>query len=394
MPAKKAKEWTAAGAARFAREARISTAQFLASSPLAPLWELSKVLNSYGYHKAHLGDHDAAMDMLLGGLGYQRPYPQGWNAIAEMLVTDEARYVAEAELYVLSPHMCDVVTAAALTLTREDLQQLGEEDLPSPAGLVILPHPLLVRAVTGDLGDDRAYTWYTPARIWPISAGLLHARRAEPAVHMSLYHDAHGPVQPDSFIDYAARARAAGTPLPPLILNAKRCVPFHAVITDEQAADHDQFSRRTRHLGEIGRELGEARGDNENRVTGEYAPGSEIDDSDDLFMPRFLFAFWRLCEQRIAVPEHAPVNHSAQVLAERAGVSAQIRIVRLRHAEQPADPGASGREWKHRWTVRMHKVNQWYPSEGRHKVLYRGPYVKGPEGKPMLEGETVRGLVR
>jgi hypothetical protein len=43
--------------------------------------------------------------------------------------------------------MCDVATAAALTLNREDLQQLGEEDLPSPTGLVILPHPLLVRAV-------------------------------------------------------------------------------------------------------------------------------------------------------------------------------------------------------------------------------------------------------
>jgi hypothetical protein len=42
----------------------------------------------------------------------------------------------------------------------------------------------------------------------------------------------------------------------------------------------------------------------------------------------------------------------------------------------------------------MHKVNQWYPSEGRHKVIYRCPYVKGPEGKPMLDGETVRGLVR
>lgn len=145
----------------------------------------------------------------------------------------------------------------ALTLTREDLQQFGEEDLPSPTGLLILPHPLLVRSVTG-----------------------------------------------------------------------------------------------------------------------EYAPGSEIDDPDDLFMPRFLFAFWRLCEQRIVVPEHAPVNHSAQVLADRAGVSPQVRIVRLRRAEQPADPETGGREWKHRWTVRMHKVNQWYPSEGRHRVIHRGPTSK------------------
>jgi hypothetical protein len=59
-------------------------------------------------------------------------------------------------------------------------------------------------------------------------------------------------------------------------------------------------------------------------------------------MPNFLFAFWRLCEQRIAVSEHAPVNHSAQVLADRAGIPPQVRIVRLRRAEQqPGDP-ASG----------------------------------------------------
>lgn len=43
--------------------------------------------------------------------------------------------------------------------------------------------------------------------------------------------------------------------------------------------------------------------------------------------------------------------------------------------------------------VRMHKVRQWYPSEQRHKVIHRGPYINGPHDKP-LGGETVRGLVR
>lgn len=62
-----------------------------------------------------------------------------------MLVTDEARYLTKAELYVLSPHMCDVMTVAALTLNTDDLQQLGEEDLPSPTGLVIFPHPVCRR---------------------------------------------------------------------------------------------------------------------------------------------------------------------------------------------------------------------------------------------------------
>ena len=82
------------------------------------------------------------------------------------------------------------------------------------------------------------------------------------------------------------------------------------------------------------------------------------------------------------------------MLAERASVSPDVRIVRLRRAEQTGESRHPGREWHHRWVVRMHKVRQWYPSEQRHKVLYRGPYIKGPEGKPMLGGETVHGLIR
>jgi hypothetical protein len=42
----------------------------------------------------------------------------------------------------------------------------------------------------------------------------------------------------------------------------------------------------------------------------------------------------------------------------------------------------------------MHRVRQYYPSLGQHKIIYRGPYVKGPEDKPMLSGEIVRSLVR
>ncbi len=39
-------------------------------------------------------------------------------------------------------------------------------------------------------------------------------------------------------------------------------------------------------------------------------------------------------------------------------------------------------------------VRQWYPSKGRHKVMYRGPYMRGPADKPLLGGETVSALVR
>jgi len=41
-----------------------------------------------------------------------------------------------------------------------------------------------------------------------------------------------------------------------------------------------------------------------------------------------------------------------------------------------------------------HKVRQWYPAQHRHRIILRGPYVKGPADKPLLDGTVVRALVR
>jgi len=56
---------------------------------------------------------------------------------------------------------------------------------------------------------------------------------------------------------------------------------------------------------------------------------------------------------------------------------------------------------RHRTDVRVevrqhqaHKVRQWYPTLGQHKVIYRGPFVRGDTAKPLLAEDVVRGLVR
>ena len=111
---------------------------------------------------------------------------------------------------------------------------------------------------------------------------------------------------------------------------------------------------------------------------------------------RFLYAFWRLCEQKIAAVQAARTGHSAQVTAARAAVPPDVRIVTLRRAGSP-NPGASppgAHQWHHHWVVRMHKVRQRYPSLQQHKVIYRGPFIKGDTGKPLLAGDVVRGLIR
>lgn len=166
MTAKKqSKAWTLAASARAAREARIATARHLRTAPIARLWEASKLQNAHRLQLAHVGSPATATAMLFAGMGYKPPFPADWQAAAELVLADEARYLAEADLYILTPQMCDVVIAAAQTLTRADLELVSEDDPPAMTGLVVLPHPVLVRTIGGGLSDDRAYTWRFPAAI-------------------------------------------------------------------------------------------------------------------------------------------------------------------------------------------------------------------------------------
>jgi hypothetical protein len=370
--------------------------QHLQSAPIARQMQQRQLQNAFALKVAHLRGHKPTANALLfGGMGYRDPFPSftDWAAAADTVVTDEARYLAEADLYVLSPHMCDVVIAAAQSLTLDDLELLGEEDLPGSTGVVMLPNPLLVRTAGGNIADLRAFTWRIPSSILnpsleDRSLGYL------PAVRVSSYNDTHGPVRPDTFLHLAASAREQGTPLPPLLLDAIRCVGFRYAAAPEQLHALKDYLSVVKDSGEATRAWHAAHGKDENRVIGEYTPDSQLDDPDDTFQIRFLYAFWRLCEQRIATLEHAPVNHSSQLQADRSGVLADVRVVQLRRTDQCSENAPGGRNWQHRWVVRMHKVRQWYPSLQQHKVIYRGPYIKGPAGKPLLGGDTVRGLTR
>ncbi|MBO2445242.1 hypothetical protein [Actinomadura nitritigenes] len=396
MAKKRTKAWTLAGAARAVRDARIATMQHMQSAPIARHMQEQQLRNAFALKVAHLrGDKPTANALLFGGMGYRDPFPPftDWAAAADTVVTDEARYLAEAELYVLSPHMCDVVIAAAQSLTLEDLELLGEEDLPGPTGLVMLPRPVLVRTAGGNIADLRAFTWRVPSSILnpSLEDGSLGYL---PAVRVSSYNDTHGPVRPDTFLQLAAAAREHGTPLPPLLLDAIKCAGFRYTAAPEQLQVLRDYLKVVKKSGAATRAWHAAHGQDENRVIGEYTPDSQLDDPEDTFQIRFLYAFWRLSEQRITTLQPAPLNHSAQLQADRAGVPADVRVVQLRRTQQAGENTLGGRDWQHRWVVRMHKVRQWYPSLQQHKVIYRGPYIKGPADKPLLGGETVRGLTR
>lgn len=326
--------WSLTGAARAAREARVASARFLATPAMAE-WHESELQRTLVLYQAFDGgDGRIGLFRLLGNLGYLPPYPDR-DHLSEVILRDEARYLRGADLYVLSPQMADVVLAAALALTEQDLLLMRAEHMPTLTGLVVLPHPLLVRAMSGELTDPRAFLWSHPARI-VMDSGVAHARhtRTVPAVHLSIYDDGHGPVRPRQWRDFTAEAAAAGTPVPPLFLDGKRGFPLGQAITPRMRAQHSRFYQVMRRLGTMSHDRLIQLGLNDDQVVGEYTPGQEIDDPHDLICVKFLFAFWRLAQQRIAVAEYAPVPHSALVAAGRAGVPADVRVMQLRRADE------------------------------------------------------------
>jgi hypothetical protein len=120
--------------------------------------------------------------------------------------------------------------------------------------------------------------------------------------------------------------------------------------------------------------------------------GERVDNQYDDFPHRYLFAFWRLAAQGTTTADSAPAApRRARGNSAKPAGDPEVRVVRLAattRSDKSRDHGtAAVRLYHHRWPVRMHKVRQWYPSLNAHRVIWRGPYIKGPAGAPLMIGE-------
>lgn len=346
--------WSRVGAARAARDARTATATWLREAAIARAWQAPKIAVQFqaalpGFAEGDIVAPDAFPKWAAAALGYPMPWhPGSWEEVADRVLADQADDLAEAQLYVVSPDMCDVVVAAARSLTRSDLDLLTEADIPSPRGLLFLLHPLMVRSLNGEVTDDRAFMWRVPVPVRGRARGAS-GWATHDGLRLTIFHDRHGPIQPESFREFAAQAARAGTPLPPLMIDLVGCTQlgpdFHTPTEDRALnvaiADARGIAQRVR-------QDHHDQGHDEDIVIGEYSPGSEIDDADGTFRLRLLYAFWRLCEQRIAVEHQAEVSHSARVTTQRARVSPDVRVVELRPATSGPTSDTRGHTWNHR----------------------------------------------
>src|SRR5262245_1247424 len=384
------KPWSLTAAARAARDARIAVIRYMRTSPVERAWHATIIGRRHETRAAGAGDPQAARALLFSTMGYAPPYPETWRQASAMILADEARYLSQADLYVLTPQMLAIVAAAAQTLSYSDLSLLREDDLPGRAGLLVLPQPLCLRLPSGNTDEVQAYTWRVPWRL-PLPAGQGFTGTGLPAVRLSSYTSSRR-----ANADFRREIRRLGVALPPMLLDCTWSLPLHAATAVQQ---HDQqlLEAELRRLNQGYWEQEMRSRAAAGEAAAEYVLGSAIDsDPEGTFGSRFLYAFWRMCEQKIAAAAPVEARHAARKTAAKAKVPPDVRVVTLRRT---ASPDAAARqpghpEWHHSWVVRMHKVNQWYPSLGQHKVIFRGPYIKGPADKPLLGGDIVKGLVR
>jgi hypothetical protein len=207
---------------------------------------------------------------------------------------------------VLTPQMLDVVIAAAQSLTFTDLGLLRDDDLPSPSGTVILPRPLITRLPTA--ASNRT----SPSPGAHRGGCLSRGARASAAPNCRRCGC------PATSPPPAPAERSSGQPAQ----KDWQCRPSCSIpsghfrctrVTPSQARDCDLLAAAVRRLNAAYWQ-NEARRNpatDQAESTGEYASGAILDeDQDGTLGSRFLYAFWRLCEQNIAARQAARTGHT------------------------------------------------------------------------------------
>ncbi|RPK23529.1 hypothetical protein EES37_37880 [Streptomyces sp. ADI91-18] len=384
--------WSAAKAARTAHQARADTRKLLLDNVWVHAMLASNMNNRMAELNAVLGHSDGpeqhrenlAFAMMIGKQGWKPPWPPGPAQAARWQTQQVLHLLDQAEVLVISPAAHAAVMAAASTLEPADVATLDKDrDILIPTGVLVLPEPVIVENRGGSLSDIRAFGWQ------PVTQHQVLPDAQYPGIQLTCFMDRDGPVQPESWRMAVAQARATGSPLPPLVPDGIYGLRADGALSTASSEQHASLSEEHRSLNTALNQVAEY-----NAVPPEEGQwdGGRILDAYDDFAARYAFAFWRLAAQGITALG-SPVEPGTPAYEARPGETRpdpDVRVIRLAHqipAQRSAGDEGSSRAYHHRWTVRMHKVRQWYPSTQEHRLIWRGPYIKGPADAPFMIGE-------
>lgn len=125
-----------------------------------------------------------------------------------------------------------------------------------------------------------------------------------------------------------------------------------------------------------------------------------VESTDGLGVVRWFMAFSRFVgetwvDTRMIAPDRPTLKRAMRVTARVEEPS--VHVVQLRRREQThrvADDDAATQEWSHRWFVRGHWRNQWYPSMQAHRPKWIPEHIKGPDDKPLIVREKIFSVSR
>ncbi|MFI8916490.1 hypothetical protein ACIGW4_33430 [Streptomyces sp. NPDC053513] len=389
--------WSATKAAREAHHTRSETLRLLRdntwvrtllSSNLSNrMAELNTVIHHSDVPEQHR--RDLVFAMTLGKQGMRPPWSSGPDHAARWQMRQLQQLLTDAEVLVISPAAHAAVMAAAATLDPADVGTLDKDrDIPMRAGLLILPDPIIVENRGGSLSDIRAFGWQfiTQHQVLPTAQ--------YDGVQLTCFMDRDGPVQPESWRMAVTHARATGSPLPPLVPDGIYGLRADGALTAESSEQHVALSEQHRIINTA---LNQVAAQNALPPEEGMWDGGRIVDTYDDFAARYAFAFWRLATQGVTIlgSPHEPEEQAHRSRTTPMPAGPDVRVIRLAHqipTQRYGEEEGTSRVYHHRWTVRMHKVRQWYPSTQEHRLIWRGPYIKGPANAPFMIGEKAYSL--
>ncbi len=282
---------------------------------------------------------------------------------AQILVDHEIRRLTDAQLFHVDADMTDLAIAAGKGLPEFSLMP---EDLPAPAGLIVFAKPIhvidyaqyhpgegesaIVAASWGQwTGGNPKWTlggiWIT----WWADRDFLVASAVE-----------RGILDPRLASD-------AGRGLGRLMPDNETQSPYSPDPLPVRVGGDDPISQT------------------------EAAAGSSGPITSTVRWTATLKATWLLMAQTLADVGTVEHDRAARRRFERQGQEPPtIRVIRLRRSQRAGGPsGESDREYHHRWIVRGHWRQQWYPAREVHRPLWIAPHLKGPDDAPLIGGEKV-----
>jgi hypothetical protein len=284
--------------------------------------------------------------------------------------TGFAGAMAVAETYYLGPEMHDICVAASQASDFPEDEAILREDPPSEAGFMHLPARLRVVELRGRVMYAHAVLWLHE-RVW----WLCDRRDPEDELNQELNRQANGQTGMPRYDLMSVSGFEWGEPIPKQIVFEKGVLPTDARV--EWVTGPDGSRQMVT-----------------DAVVDPSLHGPVTQASPEL---RFLLAVWRIMQQTLAeVVRDESANKPTRRYAQRAGIKDfGINVIQLRRREGRGETG-TGKALTVRFPVRGHWRRIWCgPAENRYqRAIYVHPYLKGPDGAPLIRRERINALVR